>query len=338
MASLKHKINFLWVGVILPTMVLWAVYFFIIRTFVEPYDVAFISTRYYHWFFSGKFHYSDLDFVVIGDSSARAAINPTVMSSISGTNLSLNHGIALTAYETLRRMDSLDKKPRCALYVSQYNWELNYPAFFSWMIRSRFFSFDEALELYRETRRAGVFPGAVLSWPHFILRLIRSLGEVESFPLDSIDRTIVFGRHKNRPTNAFSRRGWLAHGSDNSADDNRFFLEQLKEVLSQPFAPNPSEDFYIRKFVDLAHTKNIRPILLILPVAESDSTPKYLAHLTARNNHVRSLFAGKGSEIPMPLTMKREWFFDFNHFNEVGAEHLSRQIEDAIRKECHASI
>ncbi len=330
-------------GFLLPVLIIWAVYFGFLTKHFQDIFLFSASSEYLNRFFKEDFArlYPPIDLVVLGDSTSRSAVNPTDFKDLFAVNLGVNGGTALSAYYVMERYVRANPKPRCLLYLSQYNWKRNYGDFFHKAIFYGNLNWDNFQRAWEVGAENGVFPATEYTYPEYVIKALRTDLLVDELPLNLIQE-FVTGRYprkarkaKMMKRSAIKNRGFQDNAIKRVLPEERFFNEMHAAFL-RPFQAYPSEDFYLRRLAEFAKANGIQFFYAMLPVAQSDYVEDAAEHLKQRNAHLETVLNSIDGvhQIPLPVTLSRSYFFDFTHMVREGADQVRPLLDPYLKKAC----
>ncbi len=332
-------------GFVLPGFLVWLVYYaFVSCFFLQIFRFTGSRAEFTREFFDSHLSatYPPIDLVVLGDSTAKSALNPLSMNYLFGINLALNGGTALSSYHLLERYLRDHPKPKCVLYVSQYNWNRNYAYFFDRIVNQRSLGFRELFAIWRFGYQHGIYPRTELTTLSFFLSSLRYYFYVGELPLNLIQKAI--GRNliaRQAKWEANSRQMIINRGFQNNElrrvqPEHKFMNPELHAAYLAPFSANITEDFYIGALIERTEKLGIKLLWAMLPLADSDHYVAAEVHQRERDIHVLRMMQNRPHviQVPMPTKFPRKYYFDFTHMVPEGAVALQPYFDPSLREHC----
>lgn len=297
------------------------------------------SHRFYREFMAGELdgEIKDVDLVVLGDSTARAAFDPREFPH-SAVNLGLYWGTALTSYHTLVSYLERRPAPRCLLMLYQYNWTRNYESFFNRVVNYQVFRWRDLLRIWDQSAGHGVFPASQHSYPAYLLRSLLGLARLNNAGLFTFRATggeLVPARKKIFK-DFRKRRGYAFDPPARTEKRLRFFRPRIHGSYHQPFSPSETEDFYLREIARLAEEKGIHLVYGATPLADTEYFSPAEGFVAPRNQHIQRLFEGFPAAriLELPARERKGRFADFVHFNRKGSRRFTAEFERRFDELC----
>jgi len=343
--SVKNKLKLLLKGYIAPAAVLWLVYYSVLSAFfVELFGFSAARAQYVKEIFSEPEAHkiSPADLVVIGDSTAKSAVNPLAVNYAFTLNLGVNAGTALTSYAVLKRYLQQFPKPKCVLYIAQYNWERNYGDFFPKVLFYDTYDWRDLPSMWLTGKREGIFPADQYTTAGFFINALRTELRINELPVNLMQERIFRwwegrgNKWRKARREMVKLRGFQNNDVRRLLPEDEFFKVETHSALLASFRAYPAEDFYLRALIDLAEREQVRLIYAFLPLAESENTEAATPHRMVRDAHMRAIFGRKGIELFLPSTYPRQHFYDFTHLSPEGAVHFQPFLDPTLSQWCSA--
>lgn len=343
--STKSNWRLFLMGFALPGFLVWLIYYsFVSYFFLQIFRFTGSRAEFVRQFFDTNLSatYPPIDLVVLGDSTAKSALNPVSMNYLFGINLALNGGTALSSYHIFERYLRYHPKPKCILYVSQYNWSRNYADFFDRIVTQRSLGFRELFAIWRYGYQHGIYPRTELTTLSFFLSGIRYHFYIGELPLNLIQKAVRRNLVKGLAIWDLKRREMILNRGfqDNELrrvqPESKFLKADLHDAYMAPFYSNETEDFYIRALVEGTEKLGIKLLWAMLPVADSDHHVAAEVYQRERDLHVLRIMQNRPHviQVPMPTKFPRKYYFDFTHMVPEGAVALQPYFDPSLREHC----
>jgi hypothetical protein len=336
--KVSEKIRILFLGLIGPAVLFYLLYAVLIRT--EKFQ-TFDRLRNQYWseFISGRADKgARVDLVVLGDSTAKTAFNPSLVDSPFGVNLGLNHGTGLTIYHMMETYLETRPAPKCILVLYQSNWRTNYSKFFSGVLFYHPFSWERVRRIWEIASEHGVFPADQIGAFEFWSKAVTAALQIDPFPLEDM-QAAIWGRSEldlDLVHRAQMRtRGYFA-SRRMSPVHRAFFDDTLYPGFKEEFSPNESDDFYFARLLQLAEEKGFKVLHGPTPVPESEFEGATATFRKGRDAHLDEVFSRstRSVRLNLPKSLPRDSFYDFFHFNVRGTEAVTEALRPSLSEHC----
>lgn len=340
----KTRLKFLFFGFLVPIVLIFVAYYALVTAYFDEIFRYSIRSMYFRMFFERELpkNMPKIDLIILGDSTARASVNPLEFNSIFAVNLGVNGGTALTAYHVLDRYNQNYGAPKCVLYISQYNWKRNYSSFFSKVVFYRYLNWENIENIWKIGAENGVFPATDYTMLGFYTRVVRNWLYIDELPLNLIQQAYFQPkgpeqrmRFRTAVRYVLYERGFQSYRTQRVLPESQFFNENHVDFLNE-FEAYETEDFYLHQLGELAEKTGTYLFYAFLPVADGSRASEVLPHIEARNDHMKDVLsdAKTAVPIPLPLTLPRKYFHDFSHMNVDGAKYLTDLLAPHIESRC----
>jgi len=341
----KFNWRLLVMAFVLPGLIVWAIYYSGVSYFA-PQIFKFGGSRaeFPRQFFEADLakNYPPIDVVILGDSTARSAINPVEIDYLFAVNLALNGGTALTSYHILERYLRTHPKPKCVVYVSQYNWDRNYGYFFERIVFYRLLDPVSLFDVWKMGIQNGVFPRTDYSTVGFFTASLRQYLYLGELPANLIQEAIqYYTPERAAHYNSLGRKNVYYRGFQNNElrspqPESVFFTDERHGAYLGPFVPYATEDFYLRALIERTGKLGIKLLWGSVPMADSEHYTAAKIHQASRDLHVLKIMQNNPHviQVPMPKSMPRQLYFDFTHMEPEGARALRPYLDSSLRENC----
>ena len=269
------------------------------------------------------FNLPDPDVLVLGDSTAAVSIHAPTLPNAEG--LPALNGTVVEAYFILKRwLDLGHVKPACAVLSFSQNWPSYKLFFWRTFVRSGFYSWDDLLALWRETKEKNQFPGSTYSETGLRLRYYLYRSRLLGLSFAEIQRSLFSPASEGRRR----RTGALPRNLGSVV---------LKNKIRTPPAPPgdlPDGDVdglfreYGSKLVDLLSRNHIRLYWVNVPEPATSPLESLPADVVARRQLLRSLAqAAPDSHTFSPhVALTNDDFGYPGHLTLTGAQKISGEL------------
>lgn len=278
-------------------------------------------------------HLSKVDYLILGDSSAYKNIVPEELSPDS-FSLALSGASAMDTYNRMIRID-LSKIKKGIILTNSFIHQKHYARdYWDRMVYFGYYSYPQFLTNYKIGMENKVFPSDynVIFYNLYYVKTkllfnIRSLQALWYAPASFQQKVSVSDNIKERMT---KNKGWLDVPVNVKSD---WFFRAYKSHYQYKFTPDPTDNFYMRKILDLTRDKKIPLYFIQGPVSENGhelvDVENYKLTLAEYMNGLAKAYP-HFHFYQSKLTPPPRDFFDFYHLNEVGARKLSSEIKNFI--------
>jgi hypothetical protein len=296
-----------------------------------------ITNDAYDWRVGGraaKARATHAKILCVGDSQLKLGVMPKVLQARLGRptyNLSLFGGQAPASYFMLRRALEAGARPEAILfdfepYLTESPIEMNRR---NW---PELLGYRELFELARDTRDPEFFAAMALgrAMPIFRNRFaIRKNVMVALRGESNNNRRVIESFSRNRLVN----RGAVATNRDPSATS--VFVAPWVQPREKPWAGDPVNERYVRKFLRLAESRQIPVYCLVMPVHptiqsqfQANGVGRDLGNLLARYG---ARFSNLTVIAARDSTCQDSLFCDGVHLNHRGAVAFTNQLAEILR-------
>jgi len=278
-----------------------------------------------------------VDHLVIGDSSGLHGIMPRKITENS-FSVALSGASAMDTYFVLRRLQNLQIERSILLtnsMMSRNHYEID---FWERFVMLGTYGFQELREIYSLGEKNNIFPFNEYSLPHFILKYLQNkLFMNHHFYLALLDAPRAIVRSWNFRDN-FAEELEMHHGFIHYPSSRQLneleFVSPYAKILNGPLAISATDDFFIRKTIELAKEKGVPIDFFELPQGPLPQKPEILKFQDFHRNYFLAL--EKEYENfhfhQLKTQLKREHFFDFIHLNEIGALIIADEIKQIAER------
>lgn len=273
---------------------------------------------------------SQISKLALGDSTGLMAFMELKQDSF--VNLSLMAGTPMEAEIVFKKYLERFTPPKEVSLVFSFNQKYWEQLFWGCYVRRGFYSLEEAMTLYAQSRTSGSFPGSHYSKSGFLFRyfLSRMLLSRESFrkvrflllgnPSVTGKKTAIeYSREWNH--RLLSRMHSL-NGSLNLKMKRTISKSEL-DYLSKPFDPPSLYLQSFEKLLDLLMGHGVRVKVLLSPihssVLESVTSSSFMDGLVSYLKSIKSRYAGVHFDL-MPTYFHTDYMMDLSHLNKKGSE------------------
>lgn len=338
------RLKFLLFGFLLPIVLIFLAYYGLVTVYFDDIFKYSIRSMYFRTFFERDLprNMPTIDLLILGDSTARASVNPLEFESVFAVNLGVNGGTALSAYHVLDRYNRTYGPPKCVMYISQYNWKRNYNSFFTKVVFYQYLNWENIKNIWEIGVKNGVFPATDYSKFGFFTRIVRTWLYIDELPLNLIQEAYFQPKGPDQRLRirtarlyVMRERGYQSYRNHPVLPESHFFNDNHVEFLNK-FEPYETEDFYLQQLGELAEKTGTYLFYAFLPVAEDSRAEEVRPHIESRNEHIKNVLSGSAMavQIPLPLTLPRQYFYDFSHMNADGAKYLRTLLEPHLEARC----
>jgi hypothetical protein len=315
--------------------IVYSIFFVTVKFYVFPFynkPTALFLNSFQGW--RNLENVKNIDYLITGDSMALCGISPTVISGNS-YSIAMPAASMMDIYYLLKKTD-LSHVNKGIIISNSFFFEKNYEEdYWEKMIQLGFYDFSEFFSNYQTGKENKIFPYTRYSKIVYFYNYLKFKTLLNSVVLEAIDTPEnATLEHKNSIEKMKERmikgHGFISYSESLKA--KKFFYAYILH-FNRSFYPSPTDDFYLKKILEL--TRNQKVYFIQLPLAE-DSHPKIkvVAYKTGLENYIMSLtrnYPHLQFYTPKIKFLNKD-FYNFYNLNSSGAKKLSNELKEYFSK------
>ncbi|MBC7711770.1 MAG: hypothetical protein H7177_00425 [Rhizobacter sp.] len=323
--------------VFLPIFIPLCVYYFLVNHFIYPKGSPKSTRALASLNYIESVKNTEVDYLVMGDSTAVYGINPAGLSKNS-QSVSMIASPVYTAYKILEKLENI-KINKGILLTQTFIYDHYDLDIWGYFVPNKIYSFNDVLTIFCLEKKPActIFEKLDIGTKYLLARAY-----LNSYALDEIqDRLKYRDRNYAGMYAAYSKilrdnKGFFKKKRRELAERS-VFLEPLREHFSMPLGSvPPAEIIYLRKIITYAKERHIPLYYIIMPTAayaldRGGATEPYRQSLKEFLKDDIGPDMQLVDTLPMEHLLNLGDFWDFNHVNDLGA----RKIESFLRSQLH---
>lgn len=321
-------------NILLLTFITYLFYFVVVKFYIFPNHSGFGAQIILSIENEKKFSdLKDVDYLVLGDSSAFKNIIPDYLSSNS-YSLALPGGSTMDIYHRLSRLD-LNKIKKGIVITNSFIAPKHYARdYWDRMVLFGFYDFNEFMRNYEIGVEHKVFPSnynkAVYILFYLKSKMLLSVRGLQALWYAPASFQKKKSMRKKLEEKFWKQKGWL----DNPEGiRSPLFFKAYHTHYNRRFNSDPTDHFYFNKILKLTEEKKIPVYFVQGPLAErgyplidvedyKTSLAEYMHGLRMQYPHFHYYQSR--------LKLQPKAFFDFYHLSDKGAEKFTKEIAGYI--------
>lgn len=275
----------------------------------------------------------EIDYLVLGDSSAFKNIVPDILSPNS-YSLALPGGSTMDIFHRLNRIDTSKIKKGIVItnsFIAPKHYARDY---WDRMVLFGFYDFSEFMRNYEIGVENKVFPSNYNKAVYILLyvksKMLLSYRGLQALWYAPPSFQKKKSMRQKLEAKFYKQKGWL----DNPEGiRSPLFFKAYHTHYKKRFNSDPTDHFYLSKILKLTAERNIPVYFVLGPLAERGypliDVDEYKVTISEYMNSLKAQYP-HFHYYPSRLKLQPKAFFDFYHLSDKGAEKFTREIAEYI--------